>query len=105
MVPAREQITHVNFGFGDDGNMTAELARFDLTREIADSVQRKPWPSGIHARTLYKKSDFRVVLICMEAAARMKEHHVEGAYSVWCVRGGAPSAKRGSHYSWRFDQA
>jgi hypothetical protein len=24
-------------GSGDDGNMTADLAQFDLTREIADS--------------------------------------------------------------------
>ena len=32
-------------GSGDDCNMTADLAQFDLTREIADSGQQKPWPS------------------------------------------------------------
>ena len=50
-------------GSGDDGNLTRDLAHFDLAREIADSEQRKPWPSGICARTLYKKRDFRVVLM------------------------------------------
>jgi quercetin dioxygenase-like cupin family protein len=74
-------------GSGDDGNMTRDLAHFDLAREIADSEQRKPWPSGIHARTLYKKRDFRVVLISMENAARMKEHHVDGTTSVQVLQG------------------
>ena len=60
-------------GSGDDGNMIADLAHFDLTREIADSDQQKPWPSGIYAKTLYKKRDFRAVLISMETAARIKD--------------------------------
>ncbi len=38
-------------GSGDDGNMTSNLVRFDLTHEIADSEQQKPWSSGIHAKT------------------------------------------------------
>ena len=41
-------------GSGDDGNMIGQLAHFNLTREIVDSEQQKPWPSGIHARTLFK---------------------------------------------------
>ena len=69
-------------GSGDDGNMTSDLARFDLTREIADSELQKPWPSGIHAKMLYKKPDFRVVLISMATGARLKEHHVDGTSSV-----------------------
>lgn len=74
-------------GFSDDGNMTADLAHFDLTQEIANSEQQKPWPSGIHAKTLYKVRDFRVLLISMEAAAGMKEHHVDGTSSVQVLKG------------------
>ena len=43
---------------GDDGNMVADRAHFDLTLEIADSERQKPWPSDIYAKTLYKKSGF-----------------------------------------------
>ena len=72
---------------GTDGNMTGDLAQFDLPREIAQSDRQKPWPSGIHARTLFKKPDFRVILISMETAARMKEHHVDGTTSVQVLKG------------------
>jgi quercetin dioxygenase-like cupin family protein len=82
-------------GSGDDGNMTADLAQFDLTGEIADSEQQKPWPSGIHAKTLYKKRDFRVVLICMETSARMKEHHVDGTSSLQVLKGNLHYSARG----------
>lgn len=72
---------------GDDGNMLDELAYFDLEREIADAAQKKPWPSGIHSRTLFKKPDFRVVLIAMEPEARMNEHHADGTLSVQMLKG------------------
>ena len=71
----------------DDGNMTAELGQFDLTAEIAETQKQKPWSSGIHAKTLFKKQDFRVVLISMESGARMKEHHVDGTSSVQVLKG------------------
>jgi hypothetical protein len=35
---------------------------------------------------LYKKQDFRAVLISMEAGARMKEHDVDGTSSVQILR-------------------
>jgi quercetin dioxygenase-like cupin family protein len=74
-------------GSGDDGNMTADLGLFDLTNEIAESQSQQPWPSGIHASTLFKKQDFRVVLISMQPGARMKEHHVDGTSSVQVLNG------------------
>jgi hypothetical protein len=43
---------------GDDGSMVADRARFDLTLEMADSERQKPWPSGIYAKTLYKRRIF-----------------------------------------------
>ena|ERR1700694_2001681 len=71
----------------DDGNMIEDLAHFDLQREISDSEQNKPWPSGLRAKTLFKKHDLRVVLIAMEPAARMKEHHADGTISVQVLKG------------------
>ena len=64
-----------------DGTMIDRMAQFDLLKEIADSEQNKPWQSGHNARTLYKKHDFRIVLITMEDAARMKQHHADGTIS------------------------
>ena len=70
-----------------DGTMIDKLAQFDLVQEIADSEQKKPWQSGHFAKTLFKKHDFRVVLITMENAAKMKEHHADGTISVQVLKG------------------
>jgi hypothetical protein len=69
-------------GSGEEVKMTGDFSQFDLMREIADSERQKPWSAGIHARILTKNPDFRVVLISMETAARLKEHHVDGTSSV-----------------------
>jgi len=69
------------------GNMIGDLARFDLVGEIADSEQKKPWQHGLYAKTLFKKDDFRAVLITMEGAAKMKEHHADGTVSVQVLKG------------------
>jgi quercetin dioxygenase-like cupin family protein len=70
-----------------DGTMIDRQAQFDLLSEIADSEQKKPWPSGHFAKTLFKKHDFRIVLIAMEAAAKMKEHHADGTISLQVLKG------------------
>jgi quercetin dioxygenase-like cupin family protein len=70
-----------------DGTMIDRLAQFDLLQEIADSEQKKPWQSGHFAKTLFKKHDLRVVLITMEKAAKMKEHHADGTISVHVLKG------------------
>jgi quercetin dioxygenase-like cupin family protein len=70
-----------------DGTMVDKLAQFDLLKEIAESEKKKPWQSGHNARTLFKKHDFRIVLITMEAAARMKEHHADGTISIQGLKG------------------
>ena len=70
-----------------DGTMIDRLAQFDLHQEIADSDQKKPWQSGHFAKTLFKKHDLRVVLITMENAAKMKEHHADGTISVQVLKG------------------
>jgi quercetin dioxygenase-like cupin family protein len=88
-------------GSNDDGTMIADLAHFDLLREITASEQCKPWASGIHARTLCKKQDFRVVLISMEAAAQMKEHHIDGTSSVQVLNGHIRYSTQGQVYDLR----
>jgi quercetin dioxygenase-like cupin family protein len=74
-------------GFADDGTMIENVAVFDVAQEIADSEQKKPWESRHYAKTLFKKSDLRIVLISMEKAARIKKHHADGAISVHVLRG------------------
>ena len=85
-------------GSGEEGTMTGDFAQLDLMREIADSERRKPWPSGIRARTLSKTPDFRVVLISMETAARLKKHHVDGTSSVQVLKGRIRYSTRGQSY-------
>ena len=82
---------------GDDGNMIDDLAQFDLLREIADAEQTKPWASGVHSRTLFKKPDLRVVLIAMEKAARMREHHADGTLSVQVLKRADTLRHAGTH--------
>lgn len=70
-----------------DDRKVEDLSQFDIDSEITKSEQSKPWASGIHARTLLKKSDLRIVLIAMEKGAKMNEHHADGTISVQPVRG------------------
>lgn len=74
-------------GFADDGTMVKHIAQFDLVQEMSDAEQKKPWPSRHYAKTLFKKSDFRLVLISMEKMAQMKEHHADGTLSVQILKG------------------
>jgi len=70
-----------------DGTMVDRMAQFDLNYEIADAASKKPWQAGHHAKTLFKKHDFRVVLITMEHGAHIKEHHADGTISVQVLKG------------------
>ncbi len=99
-------------GSNDNGTMMADLAQFDLLKEINEAAQHKPWASGIYSRTLFKKPDLRVVLISMEAAAKMKEHHADGTSSLYVLKGRIRYSTQGlvydlagrkSFYPWRFD--
>jgi quercetin dioxygenase-like cupin family protein len=84
--------------FADDGTMITDLAHFDLANEMAEFEHHKPWPKGIYAKTLFKKKDFRVVLICMEAAARIEEHHADGTSSVQVLKGHIRYKTQGQKY-------
>ena len=60
---------------------------FDLGAEITKIEQNRPWPSGMRSAVLVKTADMRVLLIGMEAGAKMKEHHAEGTVSIQVLRG------------------
>jgi quercetin dioxygenase-like cupin family protein len=70
-----------------DGTMVDKIAQFDLPKELADAAQKKPWPAGLYSKTLFKKHDLRVVLISMQNAAHMKEHHADGTISIQVLKG------------------
>ena len=70
-----------------DGTMVDKIAQFNLPQEIDDAEHHKPWPSGIHSKTLYKKHDLRIVLVLMQNAAHMKEHHADGTISIQVLKG------------------
>jgi quercetin dioxygenase-like cupin family protein len=74
-------------GFADDGTMLKNLAQFDLVKEMMHSEQKRPWPTGHFARTLFKKLDFRMVLISMDKGSILKEHHADGTISVQVLKG------------------
>jgi len=82
----------------ENGTMIADLAHFDLAREMADFAHHKPWPSGIRSKMLFKKKDLRVVLICMEAAATIKEHHADGTSSIQVLKGDIHYKTQGQIY-------
>jgi quercetin dioxygenase-like cupin family protein len=85
-------------GSADDGTMTADLAQFDLAHEMAEFEHHKPWASGIHSKTLFKKKDFRAVLICMEADSTIREHHADGTSSVQVLKGAIRYKTQGQIY-------
>jgi quercetin dioxygenase-like cupin family protein len=74
-------------GFADDGTMLKDFAQLDLAQEMLTSEQTKPWQTGHTARTLFKKADFRMVLISMEKGSVLKEHHADGTISVHVLKG------------------
>lgn len=74
-------------GFADDGTVLKNFGQFDLTREMKKSEQQKPWRTGHTATTLFKKADFRMVLISMEKGSVLKEHHADGTISVHVLKG------------------
>jgi quercetin dioxygenase-like cupin family protein len=81
-----------------DGTMVDKIAHFDLLKEIADSEHKKPWPAGLYSKTLFKKHDLRVVLISMQNAAHMKEHHADGTLSIQVLKGRLRVSVNGKPY-------
>ena len=88
-------------GFADDGTMIKDLTQFDVAQEIAASEQKKPWASGHYAKTLFKKSDLRIVLISLEKSAKMTDHHADGTISVQVLKGSIRFTVQGNAHDLR----
>lgn len=67
--------------------MTGPFMEFDLPAEVHRLQGEKTWSSGQNARTLVKYDDLRVVLVALQAHARMTEHKSEGRISVHVLSG------------------
>lgn len=63
------------------------IEQFDLTSEMDRFEQRRPWPSGLSSKTLIKTKELRMVLIAMDAGAKMQEHHTDGRICVQVLKG------------------
>jgi quercetin dioxygenase-like cupin family protein len=88
-------------GFAEDGTMLKDFAQFDLAEEMMDSERKKPWQNGHTARTLFKKADFRMVLISMEKGSILKEHHSDGTISVQVLKGSIRFIAQGETHTLR----
>jgi quercetin dioxygenase-like cupin family protein len=85
--------------FADDGTMLKDFVQLDLAQEMLTSEQSKPWQMGHTARLLFKKADFRVVLISMEKGSVLKEHHADGTISVQVLKGAIRFTSQGETHN------
>ncbi len=86
-------------GFADDGTMLKDYAQLDLSQEVLTSEQTKPWQAGHTARVLFKKPDFRIVLISMEKGSFLKEHHADGTISIQVLNGSIRFTSQGETHT------
>jgi quercetin dioxygenase-like cupin family protein len=81
--------------------MAAPFLEFDLAAEIHRLKAETTWSTGHNARTLVKYDDLRVVLIALQANARMPEHKTEGRISVHLLSGHIQVKAAGRTFSLR----
>ncbi len=82
--------------FANDGTSLKEFDQFDFAQEIAEAEQQKPWSRGHFAKTLFKKSDFRVVFMALEKGSALREHHADGTISVQVLKGRVRFSQQGN---------
>jgi quercetin dioxygenase-like cupin family protein len=66
---------------------TAAAHKFDLAAQVKALESQKPWAQGMSSHLLLKADDFRVLLVAMEAGAKMNEHHSDGRLSIHVLQG------------------
>jgi quercetin dioxygenase-like cupin family protein len=64
-----------------------DSATFDLGKEIGNASQHRPWAAGVYSRTLWKQRDIRLVLVTMDAGAKLKDHHADGSVTIHVLEG------------------
>ena len=67
--------------------MAASFLEFDLIRELEQLHGEPNWNRGQNAKTLVKYDDFRVVLVALQARARLPGHQNKGRISIQTVAG------------------
>ncbi len=68
--------------------LTAPLLTFQLGKEIERLRREEHWlKDGRISETLVKYSDFRIVLILMQAGTLMREHKADARISIHCLSG------------------
>jgi quercetin dioxygenase-like cupin family protein len=83
----------------DDQTVAKNPMWFDLAKEIMRSEQEKPWARGHLVRTLFKNSDFKMVLISMEKGSILKEHRTDGTISIQVLKGSILFTAQGGDHS------
>lgn len=74
---------------GASRRLDAPLHRLDFSEELSQ-LRKGPWATdghGHHAKTLVKHDDFRVVLVSLDAGARMDAHRAPGSLAVQTLSG------------------
>lgn len=66
---------------------TASVLTFNTAHEIAQLHGEKPWQVGHTSKTLAKYPNLRVVLIAMQAGARLHQHKTHGSIMVQTLAG------------------
>ncbi len=75
--PAERRRPHLS-----PGQMAGAFLQFDLAAEL-EQLRREPGSKdGQNAKTLVKYDDFRIVLITLDAGARIPSHHTAGRVSI-----------------------
>ena len=69
------------------GPLDDPMLTFDLKAEIERLRGENAWQGGRNSKTLVKHADFRVVLVVLQAKARLHEHKAAGRISVQAVAG------------------
>ena len=81
--------------------MAEPFMEFDLRAEVHRLKAETTWTTGQNARTLIKYEDFRVVLIVLQADARIPEHHADGRISMQVLSGHVQARALGRTFNLR----
>ena len=68
-------------------SMASPFLEFDLTSEVDRLHRESTWNTGQNARTLIKYDDLRVVLMALEAGAKIPAHKANGRITVQVLSG------------------
>ena len=82
-------------------SMADPFMEFDLPAEIQRLHAEATWSTGRNSRTLAKYDDVRVVLMALQAGARVPEHKTEGRLSVHVLSGHIQVRASGRTFSLR----